>query len=246
MRLPALALPMTFAAVASCSPPEGGDPDRFGASGELIAMSGAGAGAANACFTCHGLRGEGDGAGVPRLAGLDSGYLQHQLETYADGRRQNETMRWIAMQLAHDERLMVSNYYARLPWSPESRGGAVEAPQLFVAGDPGRNLPACASCHGVDGLGIGAGIPPLAGQPAAYIVEQLENWRRGKRRSDPDDVMLEIARSLTRAEARALASYASALPAARRRPGSAEEFPSGRRSGPRNDASELPRRVAGS
>ena len=238
--------PALTAALIACSPPEGGVPERFGTSGELIAMSGAGAGAQNACFTCHGIEGRGDGAGVPRLAGLNAGYIQHQLEAYADGRRQNDSMRYIAKTLSEKERLRVAYYYARLRWSPASPESAPPAPEIFFGGDSGRDIPACASCHGVDGLGIGDGIPPLAGQPSAYIAQQLESWRRGIRRSDPDNVMLEIARSLTPSEVAALAAYASALPSAGRRRESAEGFPAGRRSDPRSGASALPRRVAGS
>ena len=238
--------PALAAALLACSPPEDDVLGGYGASGELIAMSGAGAGAQNACFTCHGLEGRGDGAGVPRLAGLNAGYIQHQLEAYADGRRQNDSMRYIAKELSVNERLRVSYYYARIPWSSEPPAAVPAAPELFLAGDAKRDIPACASCHGVDGLGIGDGIPPLAGQPAPYLAQQLESWRRATRRSDPDKVMLEIARSLTPSEVAALAAYASALPEEARRSGSAEGFPSIRRSGPRNGASALPRRVAGS
>ena len=246
MRVPAAGLAAAMIAAASCSPPQGGVADGFGSSGELIAMSGADAGPNNACFTCHGMRGQGDGAGVPRLAGLDAGYLQHQLQAYADGRRQDESMRWIAQRLTETERLKVAHYYAGLPWSPAASRRPQPAPQLFLTGVPDRGIPACASCHGPDGLGIGRGIPPLAGQPAAYLAQQLGNWRRGKRRSDPDGVMLEIARSLTSEEISAVAAYGSALPRGAQRRESAEESPSERRSDPRNGASALPRRVAGS
>lgn len=232
-------------AAAACSPPHADVPEQFGTSGELIAMSGAGAGSENACFTCHGLDGGGDGAGVPRLAGLDAGYLQHQMEAFADGRRKNPSMRWIARQLSASERLMVSQYYAGLEWDPPAPARPPSAPALFLAGDPSRDIPPCASCHGVDGLGIGSGIPPLAGQPRLYLAEQLHAWRRGERRSDPDDVMLEIARSLTPEEIRHVAAFASRLPAGGERPESAEGFPSARHFDPRNDASLLPQRVAG-
>ena len=242
----AAGLSAVLMAAASCSPPEPGVSEQFGTSGELIAMSGAGAGATNACFTCHGLKGEGDGAGVPRLAGLDAGYLQHQLQAYSDGRRQNRSMRWIAKQLSKDEWLRVSHYYAALPWSPAQSRTVPPAPSLFVAGDPQRQINACASCHGIHGLGNGGAIPPLAGQPAAYIAQQLEDWRRGRRRSDPDNVMVEIARSLTSEEVSALAAYASALPGGRQRQEPAEGSPAGRRSDPRNGASALPRYVSGS
>lgn len=242
----ATAAAAALALAASCSPPQGGVPERFGATGELIAMSGADAGPQNACFTCHGIRGEGDGAGVPRVAGLNAGYLQHQLQAYADGRRQDLSMRWIARQLSPAQRVEVARYYSNMPVPTATAGPAGQPPQLFLAGDPGRNLPACASCHGVDGRGIGTGIPPLAGQPAAYLADQLEQWRRSKRRSDPDEVMLRIARSLTPSEISALSSYASALPAAPRPRAPAEASPQARRSDPRNGVSALPRRVAGS
>ena len=56
------------------------DTDRvLSANGEVIALSGGAGGAANACFTCHGLDGGGDGAAAPRLAGLHLGYLQKQM-----------------------------------------------------------------------------------------------------------------------------------------------------------------------
>lgn len=246
MRSPFVLGPAVAAGLLACSPPQGGVPERFGTSGELVAMSGAGAGAGNACFTCHGLDGGGDGAGVPRLAGLDPGYLQHQLEAYADGRRTDPSMRRIATELSARERLLVSRFYAGMPAPAGGGGEARRAPRLFLAGDPDRNLPACAACHGPGGLGLGAGIPPLAGQPAPYLAQQLENWRRGTRRSDPGNVMQEIARALTPSEVAALASYASAFPLHPRSRESAGASPEGRRSGPRNDASALPRRVAGS
>lgn len=232
-------------ALASCARQQGGVPNRFGDSGRMIAMSGAEAGASNACFTCHGLDGRGDGAGVPRLAGLDRGYLAHQLEAFADGRRQNASMRWIAGQLTPAERLRVAEYYSTLP---AASGGTADAPvpAIYASGDPGREIPPCASCHGVDARGIGSGIPPLAGQPAAYIAQQLDDWRRGRRRSDPDGVMLEIARALSLRETAAVAAYVSALPAAHPPSGPSEASLPGRRPGPRNGASALPQRVAGS
>src|SRR3546814_5826357 len=74
-----------------CDAPSYRDP--FRATGETIAMSGGNGGAAAACFTCHGLEGEGDGEVSPRLAGLDPGYLHRQLDDYANGRREHEAMR---------------------------------------------------------------------------------------------------------------------------------------------------------
>jgi len=202
------ALLLTLA--ASCGVPERGSAGRFATTGELVALSGGDAGAENACFTCHGLGGRGDGEAVPRLAGLDAGYLAAQLQSYSDGRRQHPQMAWIAGRLSERERHAVARYYEALPFST-SPGTPPEAPRLYAAGDPARALPSCASCHGLAGEGAGAGNPPLAGQPAPYLAEQLTAWRDGRRRSDPGNVMLRISQRLTPSEVTALSAYAAAL-----------------------------------
>ena len=196
---------------AGCSAVDSRSTDRFAATGQLIAMSGAEAGAANACFTCHGLDGRGDGAGSPRLAGMDAGYLERQLQAYADGRRQHQQMGWIAARLAPAERRAVASYYAGLPY-PAALGQSRSAESdLYLHGDTSRGIPGCAACHGFRGEGVGPGNPALAGQPPAYLAGQLEQWRMAKRRNDPGEVMLRISRALSPAEALALSRYASAL-----------------------------------
>ena len=246
MRASVIILSALAAGVSACGPPQYDVREDFTATGELVALGGGTAGAKNACFTCHGMEGGGNGAGVPRLAGLNAGYIQHQMVAYADGRRTNPSMRWIAKQLSARETLLVSGHYARQDWTQPSPRSASAPPEIFVAGDPSRDIPACASCHGSDGMGQGQAIPPLAGQPQQYLAQQLHLWKRGERRSDPDDVMLEIARSLTPEEVAELSAFASSLPGGVPRPEPPEAFPSERRSDPRSDASMLPRRVAGS
>lgn len=234
------ALAMT--ALASCGPVQTKSAERFVESGELIAWSGGQAGAVNACFTCHGLQGRGNGAGAPRLAGLSMGYLDRQLEAYDDGRRQHAQMAWIAQRLSPSDRQAVSAYYAGLAWEPAVPAPASPPPALWVDGDPARGLAACASCHGLAGEGDGFANPPLAGQPAAYLAQQLDAWRRAQRRTDPGRVMLQISQRLTPAEATTLATYASALGGAPVRPESRAAFLSERRPAPRSDASApLPR-----
>lgn len=237
------AIVLTFAALLAGCSVNGAIDDRFSATGELIALSGADAGAASACITCHGLDGGGDGAGAPRLAALDAGYLQRQLEAYADGRRDHAQMAWIAKRLDDRERAAVSAYYAAMP--ADARGGEMprEMSALYHVGAPKRGILACAVCHGTQGQGIGPANPPLAGQPAPYLAEQLRLWRVAKRRNDPGDVMLRISQLLTPAEADALARYAAALPGG---PPSREfraTSLAGHRADPRNDASAPPLHV---
>lgn len=214
-RLPAaLAAASALLLLAGCAPEPTRDP--FTASGQVIAFSGGDAGAAQACFTCHGLRGEGDGGASPRLAGLPAGYLQRQLIDYADGRRADKVMAPIARALDDDDRRAVAAYYAALPAPAQAAGRSTaavagETARLYHHGDAERGLAACAACHGQAGEGVGPGNPPLAGQPPAYLAEQLDRWRRSQRRNDPQNAMLAISRRLTADEAEALARYASAL-----------------------------------
>lgn len=211
---PAWAL-LALLLTAGCAPDRGRDP--FTASGEVIALSGGDGGPSQACFTCHGMSGQGDGHSTPRLAGLPAGYLQRQLIDYADGRRADKVMAPIAKDLDADDRRAVSDYYASLPTPPKltpattpmAAGGGAAA--LYHQGDPDRDLPACASCHGAAGEGIGPANPPLAAQPPAYLAEQMRRWRTSERRNDPLNVMLAISRRLTSREVEALAQYASAL-----------------------------------
>lgn len=219
-------------------------PDRFTRSGELVALSGGDAGGANACFTCHGLDGRGDGAGSPRLAGLNLGYLGRQLDDYASGRRQHPQMQAIAKRLSEGDRQAVADYYATMPF--EAAGSISQpVPILYSQGDPSRKLWSCAQCHGANGEGVGPANPPLGGQPAAYLAEQLYKWKRGERRGDPANMMLAISRRLTDEEVRDLARYASALAGAPPRPPVPAASPSERRADPKNDASTPRQRGAG-
>jgi cytochrome c553 len=179
--------------------------------GEEIAFGGGPGGPADACFTCHGLEGEGDGAAA-RLAGQSSGYLVKQMEDYARRWRNHPQMSAVASRLAHGDRITVSAYYAGIrdiaSQSGRPAGGGL---QLFLDGDPDRGLPPCAQCHGRSGEGGGLANPMLAGQPAEYVSTQLRALKASDRRNDPQDVMGAVARKLTEAEIDSLAGYVEAL-----------------------------------
>ena len=199
---------------AACTPTSDRSSRAFTADGEVIALSGGEGGAANACFTCHGLDGMGDGVSVPRLAGLDAGYLQKQLADYATETRRDKVMGPIARWLDHDEQLAVARWYAALP---VRTGGdlAGPAPAIWTKGAPERGVIACATCHGADGLGVGRGNPAVTGQPAAYTIEQLRRWKRAERRNDPRGVMAVAAAGLSDAEMRTIAAWLETGPTAR-------------------------------
>jgi cytochrome c553 len=176
---------------------------------------------APACAACHGAQGEGrPDAAYPRLAGLDSGYLIGQLNAFADGARNNETMQPIAKALSADERQAVAKFYAGLI-APK-----IEAPEkaddkiigngaaLADRGDRSKRLPGCSQCHGPGGQGVGNAFPKLAGQSAEYIASQLKAWKDGKRTNDPLHLMSGISAKLTDDQIAAVAAYYSGLPVA--------------------------------
>lgn len=213
------------AGLASCSP----DPvaDRFDDTGQLIALSGGDAGAQAACHTCHGMNGEGDGELTPRIAGLDAGYLVRQLGFYDDGQRRHPQMSWLAGRLDSEERLAVAGYYAAMPApeasvavEPVARCTPAVIAEIYHEGLPDRGLSSCASCHGEDARGVGAGNPALDGQSGRYLAEQLTRWRTGERYGDALGVMHDAASRMRAEEITPLADYIAHGPARTRRPGS--------------------------
>lgn len=191
---------------SACHPATNQTEAALTATGELVALSGGGAGARNACISCHGLDGLG-GDAVPRLAGLDVGYLQKQMQDYASDIRHDPVMTPIAKRLTDEERRSVVAWYAAMPVPSTPAAASGLAPAVYLRGDARRGIVACASCHGVEGKGGGPGNPALAGQPAAYTLEQLKRWKRADRRNDPRGVMTAAVAPLTDGEMTEIAAW---------------------------------------
>lgn len=169
----------------------------------------------SACVSCHGKQGEGNAAaGFPRLAGLSSPYIRAQLAAFANGRRDNPVMAPLAKALSAAEARSLASYFAQLPGPalpktmPAATGpGAV----LALNGRWPDGIPACVSCHGPGGIGVGADFPPLAGQPAGYLKAQLEAWQQDKRPPGPLGLMGAVAKRLTAADVAAVSSWFAML-----------------------------------
>jgi cytochrome c553 len=67
---------------------------------------------------------------------------------------------------------------------------------------------ACAVCHGQLGLSMQPNVPSLAGQPKIYLVEQLRNYRSGKRHHE---VMSVIAKTLTEEDIQNMSDWYASL-----------------------------------
>ncbi len=155
-------------------------------------------------------------AGFPRLAGLPAPYVRKQLEDFKGGSRSNPVMQPVANALTDAEIEAVSQALAAMPGPvPQAvyRGDMPlnAAQKLAQQGAWERQIPACASCHGPAGTGVGDAFPPLAGQPAAYLAAQLMAWQNGTRHNDPNDLMGHIAKSLTAEEVQGVAQYFASL-----------------------------------
>lgn len=169
------------------------------------------------CVACHGADGLGlAAAGFPRLAGLPAGYLRKQLEDFKSGARSSPVMQPLASALTEEEVGTVTQALATMPAPAvatlhRSIMPANAAQKIALQGAWDRQIPACVSCHGPAGVGVGEAFPPLAGQPAAYLAAQLNAWQSGARHNDPNDLMGHIAKSLTAEEVQGVATYFSSL-----------------------------------
>lgn len=202
-------------AAAICSNHEQGSAER----GHLIAVGGGPGGAGAACFSCHGMQGQGDaGAVFPRLAGLDARYLAKQIADYASGARPHDVMSPIARKLTPADYQSVALYYAGLPpqkavaptGNADARLGQRGA-MIYTQGSVERGVQACGNCHGPAGLGLNRVYPAIAGQPAAYVETQLRLWRDGVRSNDIASVMHSLTRRMSDEDIRATSAYVAGL-----------------------------------
>lgn len=198
--------------VAAVTPALAADPD-----GQTITEKGNGSGAPP-CQSCHGKDGGGQAqAGYPRLAGLNAAYLHKQLDDYASGERENGVMKPVASALSKDERKAVAQYYSNLSVPTADNDQSAEdntaGEALATRGDWDDEVPACESCHGPGGVGVGEHFPPLAGQSANYIRSQLQAWQSGDRHNDPQGLMMHVAKALDDDDIDAVAEWFAAQPA---------------------------------
>ncbi len=116
----------------------------------------------------------------------------------------------------------------RVPGSPLSFSAGVlndHTPDWFpnehpaaptVVAEGRKNGPeACSNCHNYNGAGY-IGVPDLAGLPASYIVEQIHEFRSGRRRSTQAgrpsvQVMTLMAKQLTDQDLSEAAAYYASL-----------------------------------
>lgn len=174
-----------------------------------------------ACTICHGVEDRSDrDAYYPRIAGKLEGYLYNQLRHFRDGRRYYQPMANLLENMSDAYLLEIAQYFAGLevPYPPPEPihlqpVQAELAVSLVYSGDPGRDIPPCAACHGKDLMGTAPFVPGLLGLHSTYLMAQLGGWRSGGLiRGKIVNCMANIAKQLTYEEINAVANWLAARP----------------------------------
>ena len=142
------------------------------------------------CSACHGSAGAARADAVPILAGMPAWYLKKAIDDYASGRRlspEMEPFSKMVTTLGVDD---VAAYFA----TQKREASPIKLDRAAIAS--GRTAATqCAGCHGQDGRGDQAkGTPPLAGQPAGYLLNQMKLFKADKR--SPGDANLTALKAL--------------------------------------------------
>lgn len=171
--------------------------------------------AVGVCGVCHGPDGNSLNPMFPRLAGQRAWYLKQQLQEFRAQTRGDPSaiayMWGMASSLSDPTIDALAQYFASQKTGPARHHDPAtisRGQEIFEHGIPTQGVPACAVCHGQDGLGSSS-FPRLAGQHAEYILTQLSSFQSNMRNVA---VMHGVARGLHESEMRAVAEYLESLP----------------------------------
>lgn len=163
------------------------------------------------CASCHGQDGNSAEPLVPKIAGKDAAYITKQLRDFALGQRRSDVMTSIAAALSADEISALSIHFSTQKPQP----GKVQDARLAEMGralyedeSTGYSAQACTTCHQSTGVG-NARFPRLAGQHQAYTLQQLANFKSGRRANSPQ--MVAAAKRLSQDDMKALSEYIAGL-----------------------------------
>jgi cytochrome c553 len=165
------------------------------------------------CTWCHGSSGQGY-ASAPRLAGQKPAYIEKELLAFHNRTRDNPQSRqymWGAAEALNRWKARdLAAYFSTIPGRPARDGHrdlVVEGRAIYEFGIPDANIVSCVVCHGPRGEGV-RDIPRLSGLSYRYLFDRIKQWNEGYHTSATYP-MPKVARSLSPAEAEALASYLS-------------------------------------
>ena len=174
--------------------------------------------AVQVCSNCHAATGNSVSPNFPNLAAQQETYLAAQLHQFKAHSRFDpagfEYMWGLSHYLTDKQIQELAAYFAghKLTRQPvEGRPERIAAGKaIFAAGIPDQGVPACASCHGPEGMG-NAAFPRIAGQHAAYLGKQLNVFHHTDERP-AGAVMKAVAHQLSEKNIADVSAYLQAMP----------------------------------
>ena len=218
LALPALAAPV-LAAVTQAGPPPGALP---GANPLQLSFStpnpARGEQLSATCQGCHGAGGVSANPATPRLAGQHAAYTRFQLAAFRAKLRPSPVMQGVAARLKDQDIADLAAYFAARPvgaaWKTEDAALRARGQVLFQGGDAGRNVIACAVCHGEDGRGEERlGVASVTNQSPEYALHVLHEFKDAPSFGGivyPEAMRIAL-QPLTDADLKAVAAYISSM-----------------------------------
>ena len=152
------------------------------------------------CFGCHGDKGRSGNPQWPNLAAQQSVYIVNQLNAFKSGGRASPVMQALASKLSKED---INNYGAY--FAVQQAGKTSGNSALTAKGKDKATV--CLGCHGTSGEGNGE-FPRLARQHPDYLAKQLADFKKGTRKND---AMQAIVENLLDEDIEALAAFFGSL-----------------------------------
>ena len=164
------------------------------------------------CQGCHGTDGNSYSPEWPNLAGQDARYLVKQLQDFKSGARKNDIMTGMAASLSEADMADIAAFFSKQALVPTTTKINTAGKKLYMGGNHYTGVPACAGCHGPNGVGNGPGkIPRLAGQKSVYVAKALRDFHAGTRNNDRNSIMQNLAEKMSDKEIDAVAAFVTAM-----------------------------------
>jgi cytochrome c553 len=140
---------------------------------------------AAACEACHGEGGNSRFDAIPRLNGQQNDYILARLKDFLDPTREtphaSQIMGPNATKLSSTNAASLAQYFSsRAPSISNAFGSYADIGKDVFLNGAGPDIPACWTCHGRDGQGLGT-VPRISGQHANYLMAQLNAFSRSER-----------------------------------------------------------------
>jgi len=168
-----------------------------------------------ACVSCHGAAGNSTIVANPNLAGQHESYLYKQLVDFTTPERNQAVMSTYAKMLSDADKKNIAAYLAAQvakPGTAKNKDTIDLGKKIYRGGIAGKQIAACASCHGATGNGIPIQYPRIAGQHQDYTIAQLGLFRSTKADARKNSApMHTIASRMSDDEIAAVADYIAGL-----------------------------------